>query len=42
MYGKAFVLLKNQFKKEWRLYTNHRFIKELSRNTLEKKRNLLY
>ena len=42
MYGKAFVLLKTQFKKEWRLYTNHRFIKKLSRNTLEKKIFLNY
>ena len=31
-----------QFKKEWRIYTNHRFIKKLSNNTLEKKIFLNY
>ena len=37
IYGKAFSLLKKEFIKEWSLYTNHRFIKKLSNNTLEKK-----
>ena len=37
IYGKTFSLLKKQFIKEWILYTNHRFIKKLSNNTLEKK-----
>ena len=37
MYGKAFSLLKLQVKEEWQLYTNHRFVKQLLHNELEKK-----
>ena len=34
-YGKVFSLLKKQFIKEWVLYTDHKFIKKLSTNTLD-------
>ena len=33
-YGTAFSLLKNKFLIEWNLYTKHRFVKNLSNNTL--------
>ena len=42
IYGKGFSLLKEKFVKEWNLYTNHKFIKKLSDNTLEKKVFLNY
>ena len=37
IYGKAFSLLKMHVKEEWKLYTNHRFVKQLLNNKLEQK-----
>ena len=42
IYGKAFLLLKKKFIKEWLLYTNHKFIKKLSDSTLDKKEFINY
>ena len=41
-YGKTFFLLKNSFIYEWKLYTEHKFIKNLSHNTLPEKYFLNY
>ena len=37
IYGKAFSLLKMHVKEEWKLYTNHKFVKQLLDNKLEQK-----
>ena len=36
-YGKVFSLLRKQSIEDWNLYTNHKFVKKLANNTLEKK-----
>ena len=42
LYGKVFFLLKKSFTKEWKLYTEHKFIKSLSNSTLPEKYFLNY
>ena len=42
IYGRVFESLKKKFSYEWRLYTEHAFIKELSNNKLLEKKFLNY
>ena len=42
IYGKIFSLLKNYFLLEWKLYTNHKFVKELSIGSLSENKFLDY
>ena len=42
LYSKIFSLLKKEFLKEWDLYTNHKFIQELSLGKLSEKKFLDY
>ena len=41
-YGKLFPILKKKTIKEWKLYTNHEFLKQLSSNNLKEKSFLNY
>ena len=42
LYSKIFSLLKKEFLKKWDLYTNHKFIQELSLGKLSEKKFLDY